>query len=338
VNFFMRLRKWHFAMSDRPVKAFDPDSSEYDQSTYSGRFRHFLDLINPLTLFTSDAELNSAKALLDTHASALNPPSVEKDPGYHRSLWDAKKVRDAVVHPDTKEKIPVPFRMSAFVPMNMPIVFGMLTANPANIASTIFWQWINQSYNVCVNYANRNASNSMPPEKIAQAYGAAVVASGGIAVGLGEMTKRFASFKSISKFVPFFAVASAGALNVLLMRYNEIEEGIQVKDLDGNVVGTSKIAGKMAISQVAATRVILPIPVLLLPPILMRFVTLTARTPRMLAELGIISACLGVGLPIAISMFPQKSLVPVKDLEPEFQDLKDKNGNAINTLTFNKGL
>jgi tricarboxylate carrier len=206
------------------------------------------------------------------------------------------------------------------------------------MGSTIFWQWINQSYNVCVNYANRNASNSMPPEKIAQAYGAAVVASGGIAVGLGEMTKRFASLRNVAKFVPFVAVASAGALNVFLMRYNEIEEGIQVKDLDGNVVGTSKIAGKMAIGQVAATRVILPIPVLLLPPILMRFVTIAAKTPRMMAELGIISACLGIGLPIAISMFPQKSLVPVKELEPEFQNLKDKSGKPIDTLTFNKGL
>jgi hypothetical protein len=33
----------------------------------------------------------------------------------------------------------------------------------------------------------------------------------------------------IPKFVPFVAVASAGALNVLLMRQNEAKQGITVK-------------------------------------------------------------------------------------------------------------
>lgn len=41
--------------------------------------------------------------------------------------------------------------MSAFVPTNLLVVGGML--NPSNgLAAVIFWQWVNQSLNVAVNY------------------------------------------------------------------------------------------------------------------------------------------------------------------------------------------
>eukprot|EP00475_Leptophrys_vorax_P035639 TRINITY_DN5897_c0_g1_i1.p1 TRINITY_DN5897_c0_g1~~TRINITY_DN5897_c0_g1_i1.p1 ORF type:complete len:323 (-),score=90.04 TRINITY_DN5897_c0_g1_i1:21-989(-) len=319
------------------TKPFDPDSSEYDLSTYGGRFMHFLDVINPLTLFASDESLSKAENILNSFDKQTGKSTL---PGVtDRDLWEAKKLVSAVVHPDLKEKIWAPFRMSAFVPMNMPIVFGMLTANPHSIPQTVLWQWINQSYNVCVNYANRNASNEMPMQKVAEAYAGAVISSCTIAVGLGELTKRMTSLRSVAKFVPFLAVASAGALNVILMRYNEIENGIQVKDLQGNVVGSSKAAGKAAIAQVALTRVILPIPVLLLPPVFMRMVPLSlGKGAKMIVELGVISACLGIGLPIAISMFPQNSTIAAKDLEPEFHNLKDKDGKPIDTFVYNKGL
>lgn len=34
---------------------------------------------------------------------------------------------------------------------------GMLMKNPT-IKQIIFWQWINQSHNACVNFSNRNAT------------------------------------------------------------------------------------------------------------------------------------------------------------------------------------
>lgn len=47
--------------------------------------------------------------------------------------------------------------MSGYVPFNSPIVAGMLMKNPTT-AQIVFWQWINQSHNACVNFANRNAT------------------------------------------------------------------------------------------------------------------------------------------------------------------------------------
>ena len=47
--------------------------------------------------------------------------------------------------------------MSGYVPFNSPILAGLLMPNPT-LVQTVFWQWLNQSHNACVNYANRNAT------------------------------------------------------------------------------------------------------------------------------------------------------------------------------------
>lgn len=47
--------------------------------------------------------------------------------------------------------------MSGFVPFGWITVTGMLLPNPS-WPTLLFWQWMNQSHNACVNYANRNAS------------------------------------------------------------------------------------------------------------------------------------------------------------------------------------
>ena len=47
---------------------------------------------------------------------------------------------------DTGEAVPLPFRLSAFVPTNLVIVAGMLMPNPS-LKGVIFWQWANQSLN-----------------------------------------------------------------------------------------------------------------------------------------------------------------------------------------------
>ena len=48
----------------------------------------------------------------------------------------------SAVHPDTGEVIPKPFRMSGYVPFNLPILVGLLV--PQGVAMTAFWQWSNQ--------------------------------------------------------------------------------------------------------------------------------------------------------------------------------------------------
>lgn len=47
---------------------------------------------------------------------------------------------------DTGLPVPLPFRLSAFVPTNLLIVGGMLMPNPT-LKGVVFWQWANQSLN-----------------------------------------------------------------------------------------------------------------------------------------------------------------------------------------------
>lgn len=253
------------------------------------------------------------------------------------------------MHPDTGEVVFAPVRFSAFVPINIPLVIGMLGSTSP--AGTMFWQWANQSYNVAVNYANRNiGGKQMSQEAIVASYAGAVAASCSLAVGLGAVSKRLNArpnpgfgVRLFRGAVPFVAVASAGVVNVFLMRRQETIDGIQVKDAEGRERGVSVRAGKQAVTEVALTRVALPAPILLFPPILM---ALYDRTPiarmkptwRPVVQVPVITACLWLALPLAIGLFPQMSSVAAKDLEPQFHDLKDSKGEKIERFFFNKGL
>jgi len=302
-----------------------------------------MDVIDPRTLFVSDDKLTASLKLLNDYKNnklTVSSRVTEED------LWQAKKIKDAIIHPDTGDKIFALTRMSAFVPVNIPIVVGMI--NSHSPLTNIFWQWINQSYNVSVNYANRNASSKMTTSQIGSSYAAAVVTSCSLAVGFDHLLKKSTSFNPsvrifMSTFVPFIAVASAGAINVVLMRKNEMKDGIQVLDENGEVVGVSRIAGKKALYQVTASRVFLPFPVLVIPPLVMKaldrltFFKKHKRT-RTFTEIAVVTASLWGALPVAIGLFPQISAVSPKELESHFHNLKYKNGSPINKLYFNKGL
>ena len=94
----------------------------------------------------------------------------------------AQTVVSTAIHPDTGEFIPWPMRFSSFIPTNLPIAFGMLFMAPSTF-NTIFFQWLNQTYNASLNYANRNASSKYTTSDIMTSY--AVAASSACVVGLG---------------------------------------------------------------------------------------------------------------------------------------------------------
>uniref|UniRef100_A0A672KC38 Sideroflexin-5-like n=1 Tax=Sinocyclocheilus grahami TaxID=75366 RepID=A0A672KC38_SINGR len=289
--------------------------SRFDQGSFYGRLRHFLDVIDPRTLFVSEKRLNECMNLLDQFKNGSLPPGVT-----NVQLWEAQKIKQAIIHPDTGEKIPMPFRMSGFVPFGTPVVVGLLLPNQT-FASTIFWQWLNQSHNACVNYCNRNATK----------------------VGLNLLIKRAEHFSPatrilVQRFIPFPAVASANVCNVLLMRHTELSEGISVLDDKGNVVGTSKLAARHALMETSLTRVVLPMPVLLLPPLIMamleRLPLLQKHSHLGLPVHSMVCLCaFGLALPVAISLFPQNSQIHVSELEPEIAAATE-----CKILTYNKGL
>jgi hypothetical protein len=141
---------------------------------------------------------------------------------------------------------------------------------------------------VGINFSNANKSEPLPTSTIVKSYFTAVTASCGVALGLNAIVPRLKSLSPNAKMiagrlVPFAAVASAGVLNVFLMRGDEIRKGIDVfpvlteeekykvetGDLAVKPLGKSKKAATLAVGETAVSRVLNSTPIMVLPPLIL---------------------------------------------------------------------
>ncbi|KAL5393039.1 putative alpha-isopropylmalate carrier [Paraphaeosphaeria minitans] len=328
----------------------DLPASQYDLSTYWGRVRHCADVSDPRTLLTSSAGLENAKQLVTAYKTGKMRDMTPE-------LWQAKKIIDSTIHPDTGEPVILPFRMSAFVLSNLVVTGGMLTPG-LGTAGTLGWQVVNQSLNVAINYSNANKSTPLPTSAIVKSYFIAVGASCGVALGLNSTVSRLKRLSPNAKLiagrlVPFAAVACAGVLNVFLMRGEEIRKGIDVYpvltdeerqrvdkgELKVEALGRSKKAATLAVGETAISRVLNATPIMVLPPLILVRLQKTEwlkQRPRMTTpvNLGLIFATSIFALPLALAAFPQRQAVSAKSLEDEFHERGGKDG----LVEFNRGI
>jgi tricarboxylate carrier len=278
--------------------------------------------------------LVQARALLHRHAQGEATGATDAE------LWDAKRLKDAIIHPVTDEKMFLPGRMSAFVPVNTIPTVGMLLAHTP--AQNIFWQWVNQSLNVMCNYVNRSGA-AVDTTQILGAYGLAVGVSCSIAVGASKLIAAGPPWvKRLRIAVPYAAVVTAGAANVAFTRMPEMQDGVPITAPDGSPLGTSRAAARSAVVNTILSRILLqPIAPMLLPPLM--FAALRSRVPlgtvgAIVAQTGFVATCSGCALPLAIAFFPQEMKIATSALEPEFQHAKDATGKPIEYVLCNKGL
>lgn len=226
---------------------------------------------------------------------------------------------------------------------------------------TIVGQVLNQSLNVAVNYCNANESSRLSRPKLIQSYLLAIAASCSVAVGFSSAVSRFRSLSPnarmlLGRFAPFAAVASAGFLNVFLVRGEELRKGIDVfparsrpKEQETlsseetgprpESLGKSKKAALLAVSETAFSRVLNCAPIMILPPLALFGLQRTRwlrRNPRMVFPInfGLITVTSFAALPLALAAFPQRQSISAKSLEPEFHDKGDRNGMVV----FNRGI
>jgi len=312
--------------------------SKYNQNTFVGRLRHFLDVIDPRLLFINDKKLNESINLLKDFEEGKISPKVSNS-----ELWAAQKIKQAIIHPDTGEKIPMPFRMSGFVPFGSPIVVGMIM--PTNsLLVTSFWQWFNQSLNAGVNFSNRNATQETSTSDFLIGYTGAVTSAVSIAVGIQLLIRKSTNLKPttqliIKRFIPFPATATANVCNVMLMRRKELTTGIEVTDSQNKVIGVSQVAAKKALGETSLTRLFLPMPILLIPSTVMSLVERTSWYRNKMKRFSVafqsvvVVTSFFIALPIAIALFPQFSSIHTNKLEDEIQ-----NNTSEPVLYYNKGL
>lgn len=313
--------------------------SRYDLNTYWGRVRHCAEIADPSMMFTTDLDLKHSREIISQYRHGKLKECTPE-------FWLAKKRLDSTVHPDTGETVLLPFRMSCNVLSNLVVTAGMLTPGLGTVG-TLFWQWANQSLNVAVNSANANKSDTMTTRQFLSSYAAAVSASCGVAIGLNKIVPRLklsvATKNVLGRLVPFVAVVSAGVANVFLMRKNEIRNGISVHDSDGNEVGKSRRAALLAVGETALSRVVNATPIMVLPPLVMMRLQRSVLKNKSFAvrtaiQLGVIMITGYVALPFALATFPQYQKVDVRNLEPRLWNKKEKSGEPVESLYFNRGI
>ncbi|GAW23058.1 hypothetical protein ANO14919_126070 [Xylariales sp. No.14919] len=327
--------------------------SQYDLSTYWGRVRHTASITDPRTLLAGTSGLEDAKKLIMAYKQG---DIKEMTP----ELWKAKKIVDSTIHPDTGKPVLLPFRMSCFALSNLVVTAGMLTPGLTN-TGTVLWQIANQSLNVAINNANANKSTPLSYSKLAQSYFIAVGASCSVAVGLNALVPRLKRASPSTKLVlgrlvPFAAVASAGFLNVFLMRGEEMRVGIDVypvlseadkeklaaegrAESDVASLGKSRRAATVAVGETALSRVLNSTPIMVVPPLVLVRLQRTQwlrNHPRLTlpVNLGLILGMSYVALPLALAAFPQRQRISAESLEDEFHG----RGGLGGMVVFNRGI
>mmetsp|Transcript_15651 Transcript_15651/g.33790 ORF Transcript_15651/g.33790 Transcript_15651/m.33790 type:complete len:277 (-) Transcript_15651:971-1801(-) len=254
----------------------------------------------------------------------------------NENLWKARKIVDNAVHPDTGETIPPPFRMSGFVPFGTPVIVGMLLASTPG--QNVFWQWVNQSHNAAINFFNANKTAPVSPADVATSYVVATGSAVSVCLALDKLVLQLKK-PTLVRFVPFVAVATANVINVCMMRRKELEHGISVFDQSGNALGESVVAAKKALLETSISRVVLPVPILVISPLVMlsaeKVFPWVKSNPRVRipVQAAIVSCTFLFGLPFSLSLFRDRGEIEVSNLEPNIQ-----NRTTFQHAYYNKGL
>lgn len=336
--------------------SFDPKGQRFNAESFQGRFSRMLLACDPRLLLHSQTQVQQAKQLIQNWEVNEKTTIVNKKSNSNnyvqvndnRTLWEAKRIVDNALHPDTGDVIPRPFRMSGYVTFNGPICVAMI-ASPSTVP-LLFWSWVNQSQNALVNYYNRNASSPMSTETLLKSYGAAVGAALLVAFGLATtIQKRYnpVQARRLLRWVAFPSAVVASSLNCYIVRSPEIGTGIALLDEDGNDVlpgATSQVAATRGVHSTTLSRAMLQVPVYFIPPLLISTGPIKhylAKHPIMTVPITtyLLMVCSGIGLPATVGFFPQIAKINVQQVEDKFQHLKHpKTDQPYQVLYYNKGL
>ncbi|CCW64182.1 unnamed protein product [Phytomonas sp. EM1] len=315
---------------------------KYDMNTVMGRSLYFVEAINPLLLLETKTSLEKHRELL----KQWEKKEIKDVPD--AKLWWSRNALEQCIHPTSGEVIFPLFRMCSFLPLNFLLVpYMMLPSTVTSVSRTIFIQWLNQSINAAINYANRS-SDKQPALEIFKAYTAAVTVACGGTLTATMMLRRVshASLRGmiIRGTIPFLAVSVAGIVNLAVMRRNEwmrSGSGLEVKDEDGVPRGMSTQAGRDSLLKCSISRPVWNAPCMMLPTLLsmpiMRYYGSARRHPIMTETLLQILG-LSLGVPFALGLFNPIQTIPATKLEPRFQNLPRKSGAPVVNYTYYKGL
>jgi hypothetical protein len=319
------------------VPPYDPNSQRFDQTNFGGRFYRMLLECDPRLLLYTQDEVRQYHALANNHKTVA-----PGNPKMDRMLWQAKRIADSALHPETGEWIPRPFRMSGYLPFNGPICVAMVASQSTLLL--LLWSWLNQSQNALVNYYNRNASSRMSNTTLCKSYAVAVASALAVSFLLATLVQSHYSgeeAEELLRFISFPSAVIASSLNCFIVRRPEIDSGVILlnKQMENVLPGeTSREAAKRGVYSTTASRAILQMPTYFIPPLILDTVEpikhYMCENPTTVVPITtfLLLVSFGVGLPCAVGMFPQMSKIRAIDVESKFRDL------GPDEFYFNKGL
>ena len=176
---------------------------------------------------------------------------------------------------------------------------------------------------------------------------ASVTASIGLGVGfnkLGASIKHPRWGPLIQGWAGFAGCVGAGWTSLILMRRDELAQGVNVVDEDGTVHGQSKVAAREGIAKCCASRVVWNIPATGITPVALSYWHATPLcaalplVPKLAVDTSIITCGILCGVYPGQALYTQNATIDVSSLEPEFANKTTKDGKPITSFFYNKGL
>jgi hypothetical protein len=118
--------------------------TEPDLSTFQSRFTHFWSVTNPKNFFVSDQEIRAKVELVKKYkelANSTSEGSILISEQEKRDIMRGVELMNASTN-DVGDLVFRPFRMCGFVPINIPVLCGIILSKPT-MFNTILWQWVN---------------------------------------------------------------------------------------------------------------------------------------------------------------------------------------------------
>ncbi|NXO35375.1 SFXN4 protein, partial [Locustella ochotensis] len=286
------------------------------------RFLLWADALDPLLLLKSSNEIRRTRLLIQTNEKTLSEPI------QNNQTKEAFLLSLSSVHPDTDKIIPVLFRPPAFMPITLPLV--ILSSAQHQAKRSFFSQFLFHTYTTSFTLVNGNGTSkaeeySLQQKQIFLGLGAISYSACIGALPLAFMNRY--ELKSslmqlvVRKLLPAPLLGLTSAFNVAMVRSPEFDNGIEVMDRNGKVIGVSKKAGEKAVRETALSRAVLFGTTFFLPEVLTYCVQRAklVKNPRALSpvRMFMVMSVLAGMLPVSFSMFPQCGEIKRADLEPE---------------------
>ncbi|XP_048361492.1 sideroflexin-4 isoform X3 [Sphaerodactylus townsendi] len=282
--------------------------------TFPQRFYHWIDILDPLLLLKPTKEIERSRALLLTSGpditESLQNEEIKAAGKLSLGIVCVCFSFKASVNPVTGNIIPTIFRPPAFLPVTAPLALFHACTGGFNLA----------------NGSLTEDTKEFPVKQMLLSTGAVLYCAFVGALPHYIMTRYKVQNPSmqlfLKKILPGPLTAILCAFNVLVIRGRESENGIEIMDSKGSIVGVSQNAGEKAVRETALSRALLFGTAVCIPDVVLDYVKRTNVLRRNLFVLGPLRAVmmisiLGLMIPVSFSWIPQLGTIQRSLIEPQ---------------------